>query len=87
VFWIQTHVWRKRSEDVPYLEKKREKKNTSNFEMQILRNFITKDNGNACVVFFITFSVLMPMLCSEHTLQEYKNNVIVLLLELQKIPR
>lgn len=52
--------------------------------MQTLRHLITKDNGNACVVFFIIFSVLMPMLCSQHALQEHKNNVIVVLLELQK---
>lgn len=52
--------------------------------MQTLRHLIAKDNGNACVVFFIIFSVLVHTLCSQHALQEDKNNVIVVLLEMKK---
>lgn len=42
-----------------------------NSEMQIFKYLIIKDTGNACVVFSVCYSELMPVLCSQHTLQEY----------------
>lgn len=52
----------------PVWKRKQKKHPNKNSEMQTLRHLIIKDSGNACVVFSISYSVLMPMLCSQHTL-------------------